>query len=188
MFLSFCYMNVHVWLLLSETVLWPGGTVHGAAVESGNSQDWRQYSVCLCVCVCNIYIYSPTSPRTPDAAKVEIRLWMKMRKNSGRKTFWIPCLKDGVSSSFQSSCRICWEAGETEVEELIQGQWFRTKSVNSTRGLGFSLFLYGMKGGPEYYVGQPKATQSAWTNISVKGCLWQIVKEMLKVSLVSKSL
>ena len=71
----------------------------------------------------HLYMYScPHPPRKPDAAEEEAMLWIKRYKKCWPKDILEPCLK---------------EARDDEVEEIMQEQWFRAKSVNSTRGLCF---------------------------------------------------
>lgn len=57
MFLSFCYMNVHVWLLLSETVCDLRVLSMVLLLRVGSPKTEGNMVVCACVCVCNIYIY-----------------------------------------------------------------------------------------------------------------------------------
>lgn len=53
------------------------------------------------------------------------------------------------------------------MEEITQGQWFRNKSVDSTRA--FSVSMDDLEKGPEYYVGRVKATQICLDKYNCEG-------------------
>lgn len=146
----------------------------GGLKTDENRATYMHFYICesqyIYTCV-HVYIYPPTHPSPkPNAAEGECRLWVKRCKECWQKGILNTLLENWGYLPPNSAIGFTEKRERVKWEKSCRDSGFRSKSVNSTSRLVFSLFMYCLKSGPEYYVGQLKDTQSAWTNISVKRC------------------